>query len=97
MISRDLIQPMVEAAKTTPFFFLEDVYLYGMLPEVIGNVTLVNLGLGGHGVFTTGNRRGVARMSRECVEARNATCETLVVFNGDSNVIRNMWKNAPVE
>eukprot|EP00106_Octopus_bimaculoides_P020052 XP_014787494.1 PREDICTED: beta-1,3-galactosyltransferase 1-like [Octopus bimaculoides] len=42
-ISPDLIRGMYKASFTTPFFWIDDVYLYGLLPSKIANVTYHNL------------------------------------------------------
>jgi hypothetical protein len=39
LMTSDLIEPMYEAAKTTPFFWIDDIYLFGMLPCIVGNIT----------------------------------------------------------
>ncbi|KAI8770660.1 lactosylceramide 1,3-N-acetyl-beta-D-glucosaminyltransferase B [Biomphalaria glabrata] len=39
IITTDLVAPMYEAAKVTPFFWIDDLYLFGMLPYVVGGVT----------------------------------------------------------
>ena len=38
LISPDIIRPMYRASFLTPFFWVDDVYLYGLLPEKVGNV-----------------------------------------------------------
>ncbi|XP_041356773.1 beta-1,3-galactosyltransferase 1-like [Gigantopelta aegis] len=38
LISRDLIRPMYRASFLTPFFWVDDVYLYGLLPNKVGGV-----------------------------------------------------------
>ncbi|XP_041358431.1 beta-1,3-galactosyltransferase 1-like [Gigantopelta aegis] len=38
LISRDIIRPMYRASFLTPFFWVDDVYLYGLLPDKVGNV-----------------------------------------------------------
>jgi hypothetical protein len=35
----DLIEPMYEAAKTTQFFWIDDIYLLWMLPYMVGDIT----------------------------------------------------------
>ncbi|KAH9490692.1 Beta-1,3-galactosyltransferase 1 [Bulinus truncatus] len=42
IMTSDLMGPMYEAARTTPFFWIDDVYLFGMLPHVVGGVTYYN-------------------------------------------------------
>ncbi|XP_076446075.1 beta-1,3-galactosyltransferase 1-like [Babylonia areolata] len=39
IITPDIIRAMYFAAYTTPFFWVDDVYLYGLLPAKVGNVT----------------------------------------------------------
>ncbi|CAL1542270.1 unnamed protein product [Lymnaea stagnalis] len=45
IMTTDLMGPMFEAAMTTPFFWIDDVYLFGMLPSVVGSVTYYNYAL----------------------------------------------------
>ncbi|XP_059155660.1 beta-1,3-galactosyltransferase 1-like isoform X2 [Physella acuta] len=42
LMTTDLMAPMYEAALTTPFFWIDDVYLFGMLPSIVGHVTYYN-------------------------------------------------------
>ena len=44
-MTTDLMKPMYEAAKATPFFWVDDVYLFGMLPKVVGGVHYFNYAL----------------------------------------------------
>ncbi|KAK7097019.1 beta-1,3-galactosyltransferase 1-like [Littorina saxatilis] len=43
IITPDIVKAMYQAAYTTPFFWVDDVYLYGMLPAKVGKVTYVNI------------------------------------------------------
>ncbi|KAH9498529.1 hypothetical protein Btru_006940 [Bulinus truncatus] len=45
IISTDLVEPLYMAAMSTPFFWIDDVYLFGMLPYVVGGVTFYNYAL----------------------------------------------------
>ncbi|XP_012937649.1 beta-1,3-galactosyltransferase 1 [Aplysia californica] len=45
IMTSDLMRPLYEAAQTTPFFWIDDVYLFGMLPSVVGGVTYYNYAL----------------------------------------------------
>ena len=45
IMTSDLMRPMYEAAKRTPFFWIDDLYLFGMLPSVVGGVTFHNYAL----------------------------------------------------
>ena len=53
MISGDLIQPLLEAASVVPFFWIDDVYLFGLLPYTIGDVDIVSCL--DHLTFSTGD------------------------------------------
>ena len=87
IMSRDLIRPMVEAARKVPFFYLEDVYLYGLLSDVIGNVTMV--GLNG---FLNGKGRRSMRGGYDCFSRLGASCDVIAVFDGGEKVVRNLWR-----
>ena len=39
LITGDLVAPMLAAVKVTPFFWIDDVYMYGLLTTTIGDVT----------------------------------------------------------
>lgn len=43
IITPDIIKAMYKAAYTTPFFWVDDVYLYGMLADRIGQVNYVDI------------------------------------------------------
>ena len=43
VLTTDLIQSMLEAARFTPFFWIDDVYLFGLLPYSLSNVTYTNV------------------------------------------------------
>nr|KAG5708376.1 hypothetical protein BaRGS_034407 [Batillaria attramentaria] len=46
IITGDLIPSLYRAAFFTPFFWIDDLYLFGMLPSVAGDVTLYDVGMG---------------------------------------------------
>ena len=41
-MTTDIIQPMVDAVKRNSFFWIDDVYLYGLLPQTVGDVTFID-------------------------------------------------------
>lgn len=45
LMTSDLMKPMYEASLTTPFFWIDDIYLFGMLPLVVGDITYYNYAL----------------------------------------------------
>ena len=40
VMTPDLVQPMLDVAKITPFFWIDDVYLYGLLPLTIRDISM---------------------------------------------------------
>ncbi|CAG5120300.1 unnamed protein product [Candidula unifasciata] len=42
LLTPDLIDELYQAAKVTPFFWIDDNYLFGLLPFVIGNINFTN-------------------------------------------------------
>ena len=43
IMSGDLIEPLLRAAEMTPFFWIDDLYLFGLLPLAVGDVTFTDL------------------------------------------------------
>ena len=46
ILTSDLMKPLYEAAKKVPFFWIDDVFLFGMLPSAVGGVTYYNYAMG---------------------------------------------------
>lgn len=44
IITTDLLAPMYKAAKTLDFFWIDDVFMYGMVPDYIGGVKFWQIG-----------------------------------------------------
>ena len=86
IMSRDLVQPLVKASQRVPFFYLEDVYLYGLLTDAIGNVTMVGL----NGFFNAAARRQV-KQSFDCFRRLASSCDAIAVFDGGEKMIRQLW------
>ena len=64
MMTGDLILPMYSAAKVNPWFWIDDIYLYGMLPHTIGDVTF-------KGVRAT----FWIEVMRKCVQKKKIDCD----------------------
>ncbi|GFS03834.1 hexosyltransferase [Elysia marginata] len=45
IITTDLLAPMYKAAKTIDFFWIDDVFMYGMVPDFIGGIRFWQIGL----------------------------------------------------
>ena len=42
-LSGDLISPMTRAVNNAPHFWIDDIFLFGLLPHMVGGVTFVDL------------------------------------------------------
>jgi len=74
----DLILSLYNAAKVTPFFWIDDVYLFGMLPKVMGQFHFVNL-FGQTAEYENG---------WPCIQAEGKQCSLLALNNKDSSFHR---------
>ncbi|RUS73794.1 hypothetical protein EGW08_018433, partial [Elysia chlorotica] len=45
IITTDLLMPMYQAAKTIDFFWIDDVFMYGMVPDFVGGIRFWQIGL----------------------------------------------------
>ncbi|XP_060566917.1 uncharacterized protein LOC132725746 [Ruditapes philippinarum] len=84
ILTKDLIQEMYEAAKVTPFFWVDDVYLFGLLPDKIGNVKhnpLPNLNLN-------------EKDAKTCFESRDKKCNLLVANAHSDGIMDKFWFSA---
>lgn len=81
VLSSDIIKELFEASKRTPFFWIDDVYLFGLLPDKIGNVThqsLPNLNLNEKEAIT-------------CFESKDKPCNMLVANAHSDGVMDKLW------
>lgn len=84
ILTSDIIPEMFEATKVTPFFWIDDVYLFGLLPAKIGGVKhspLPNLNLN-------------EKHAIECFESKNKTCELLVANAHSDGIMDKFWFSA---
>ena len=84
LFTSDMIQPMYEASKVVPFFWIDDVYLFGMLPSAVGGVTYHNLELGKYLSLS-----GVEALN--CTQTLGTSCPMLASLVGASQFI-NYWR-----
>ena len=87
MFTVDLAVAMLEAAKVVPFFWIDDVYLFGLLPFTIGDVQFVDMP---YHVF------GSYESAKPCYVTFGQNCPYTVVFDSYSyfnktNVLQ-FWK-----
>ncbi|KAL4230566.1 hypothetical protein ACF0H5_010945 [Mactra antiquata] len=84
IISSDIIPEMYKAATVTRFFWIDDVYLFGLLPFKIGNVShspLMNLNLD-------------ERKAVECFESNEKQCEMIVANAHTEGIMDKFWYGA---
>ena len=83
LITRDLIRPMYRASSFTPFFWVDDVYLYGMLPNKVGNVTFKNIRKDLSKITNTGLMCYLKR--------KNCPILAMVAWDNDKSVVVKLW------
>ena len=84
VITSDIIRELYEAAKVTPFFWVDDVYLFGLLPAKIGNVKhfpLQNLNLNEND-------------AKVCFESKEKKCHLLVANAHSDGIMDKFWFSA---
>ena len=91
LMTGDLIQPMVDAARVVPFFWIDDVYVYGLLPHLIGDVRFLHL----FGLSVS------YEDAQPCFTQFGKKCVYTVVNNKNSSVdmtlMRQLWTRMNVE
>lgn len=83
ILSNDLPPLLFKASKITPIFWIDDTYMYGLLTDVVGNVT-----------FTTLKTKFSIYMPKNidtCFVKNRKPCHLLSLFPHPPKVIRNMW------
>lgn len=80
-ISTDLVRAMYQASFSTPFFWVDDVYLYGLLPSKVPNVSYHNL----VNILTLNQGHGL-----RCY-VDNSTCKYLVTNAWKTGAMRHLW------
>ncbi|KAH9490277.1 hypothetical protein Btru_035327 [Bulinus truncatus] len=84
IMTSDMAAPLYEAAKATPFFWIDDVYLYGMLPYVVGGVTYHQYSLTHHLTLWPAE-------SMTCMKTKRVHCPILVSLV-NSKTFPEFWK-----
>ncbi|XP_025095015.1 UDP-GalNAc:beta-1,3-N-acetylgalactosaminyltransferase 1-like isoform X3 [Pomacea canaliculata] len=82
-ITGDLIPFLYRAAFRTPFFWIDDVYLFGMLPDVVGNVTYYDIGFSKN--MSLNNEEAL-----KCMKTQGSTCP-VVVTSSNLQLFPEMW------
>lgn len=84
VISHDIIKELFEAAKVTPFFWIDDIYLFGQLPEKIKNVTYKPLDR-----LNLSEKKAVT-----CFGATDKRCSLLAAGAYSDGVMAKLWYGA---
>lgn len=83
LFTNDMIPALYESSKVTPFFWIDDVYLYGLVPSNVPNITYV--GLTGPWHQLSGQEALV------CYKNLTATCPFLVAGAGAITEMEELW------
>ena len=82
VLTKDIIEQLYKAAKMTPFFWIDDIYLFGLLPNKVGNIRLVRPG-------------GVNKNETEAVECYSSTkkkCPLVAAYAYSDGVMSKLWQ-----
>ncbi|XP_005102160.2 beta-1,3-galactosyltransferase 5 [Aplysia californica] len=85
LVTPDLVRPMYEAAKRLDFFWIDDVFLYGMVPAAIKNVRFAQLGGKKTKLITTDARSVKKRLQKEGLSSETWAFLTLNEKEFDEN------------
>ncbi|KAH9523186.1 hypothetical protein Btru_066045 [Bulinus truncatus] len=81
-ITSDLIRPLLGAARLNPFFWIDDVYLFGLLPATVGGATFQDLSPQLTLKFDDGKR---------CFEQMGTGCKYVAVSQWRSGESEKLW------
>ena len=84
ILTGDIIEQLYEAAKITLFFWIDDIYLFGLLPHTVGNITHVPL-------------KGLSLSEKKSIVCFNSTetkCPLLVGNAHTDGVMHKLWQGA---
>uniref|UniRef100_A0A0B6Z8D7 Hexosyltransferase n=1 Tax=Arion vulgaris TaxID=1028688 RepID=A0A0B6Z8D7_9EUPU len=82
IITSDLIRPMLKAARLNPFFWIDDVYLFGILPATVGFTKFVDIKNNLTLKFDSG---------KKCYQEDGPRCKYVAVSQWRSNQPEQFW------
>ena len=85
VLSGDLVPALYRAAFFAPVFWIDDLYLFGMLPELAGDVTLLHLGYENRYLVMDTDS------ALQCMEQRLHRCPVLATMCYTTEDWENMW------
>lgn len=85
LFTNDFIPAMYRSASLTPFFWVDDVYLYGLVPSHLPGIHYNGLQKGSHQLN--------GRLAVKCYKNVTKTCDFLVTGAGEAAVMEEIWYN----
>lgn len=82
VMSGDLVQPLLKAAYVNPFFWIDDVYVYGLLPQTVGNVTFDKIS----NILNLKYKDG-----KDCLASKGLSCEYIAISQYSSTGMETLW------
>lgn len=85
MITNDVIPAIFRSSSLTPFFWVDDVYLYGLAPGNVPGIQYTGLKKGDHQLN--------GQLALKCYRNESRTCNFFVAGAGRREVMVEVWSN----
>ena len=85
LFTNDFMSALYRSASLTPFFWVDDVYLYGLVPSHVPGIHYNGLAKGSHQLN--------GKMAIKCYKNVTKTCDFLVTGAGEAIVMEEIWYN----
>ncbi|GFO10615.1 beta-1,3-galactosyltransferase 1-like [Plakobranchus ocellatus] len=82
LITTDLIRPLLRAAVINPFFWIDDVYVFGVLPATVGSVTFEDIKKQLTTLYNAGET---------CINKQGVQCPLLAVSQYKERGFQKLW------
>ena len=83
IFSADIIKPLYEASKIAPFIWMDDVYLTGLVPEIIGGIQLTALD----------SLMYYEAIGFDCFKSQKKRCNLLAMITYSRGVLEYLWNS----
>ena len=81
----DVMATLSRVANFTPMFWIDDIYLFGLLPAIAGNVTF----------YDVGYRQGISNLDYDkcykCLKENPDSCPTLGMLTFEPEQALTLW------
>lgn len=84
IITNDLIRPLLNAAQINPFFWIDDVYLFGILPATVGSTKFLDIGENLTFSFDEG---------KQCFEQSGSKCRYVAMSHWVVDEPEKIWRS----